>query len=79
MFIRKKPNKSGLISIQVIDKSHGNYKVIKTIGSSKDPLEIETLVLEAKRYVQTIKGLLEIDFTNFKMSSTDEKNQIPQK
>ena len=36
MFIRQKKNKSGVISIQVIDKSNGKYKLLKTIGSSSD-------------------------------------------
>jgi transposase len=43
MFIRKKPNKSGSISVQVIDKTNG-YRVVKTIGSARDPVEIERLV-----------------------------------
>jgi transposase len=66
MFVRKKPNKSGLISVQVIDKSYGKYKVVKTIGSSKEPSEIERLVSEAKRYAQNYMGLQEIDFTDHK-------------
>jgi hypothetical protein len=41
MFARKKPNPSGVVSIKIIDKSSGNYKVIKTIGSSADADEIE--------------------------------------
>lgn len=41
MFVRKKKNKSGVISIQVIEKSKGKYKVLKTIGSSSRDLEIE--------------------------------------
>ena len=43
MFIRKKKNKSGLISVQVIDKSSGKYKMLKTVGSSADPDKIEML------------------------------------
>lgn len=43
MFVRKKHNKSGSISVQVIDKSNG-YRVIKTMGSSRDPQEIQRLV-----------------------------------
>jgi hypothetical protein len=41
MFIRKKKNKSGLISVQIIDKSFGKYKVFKTLGSSNDPQTIK--------------------------------------
>jgi hypothetical protein len=32
MFVRRKPNKRGLVSIQVIDKTSGPYPVVKTIG-----------------------------------------------
>src|SRR3989339_2039569 len=50
MFIRKKLNKIGSVSIQVIDKSSG-YKVVKTIGSAKDPKEIQQLEIEAKNFI----------------------------
>jgi len=45
MFVRKKPNKSGSLSVQVIDKSSGTYKVIKTLGSSAE-LEQEKAILK---------------------------------
>ena len=53
MFDRKKPNKSVLIRVQVIDKSRGRFKVVKTIGSRKDALEIGRLVAEAKRFIKS--------------------------
>ena len=43
MFVRKKRNKSGSVSVQVIDKSRG-YQVVKSIGSARDPAEIARLV-----------------------------------
>ena len=64
MFIRKKPNKSGLVSVQIIDKSKGNYKVVKTVGSSNDPDEIQRIMVLAKDQVRKMVGLQEIDFTN---------------
>src|SRR5688500_8861071 len=48
MFVRKKPNPSGVISIQIIDKSSGKYEVFRTVGSSADPAEIDLLVKKAK-------------------------------
>jgi transposase len=48
MFVRRKPNPSGVISIQIIDKSSGSYEVFRTIGSSSDPVEIDMLVRKAK-------------------------------
>lgn len=50
MFIRKKHNRSGSISVQIIDKSHG-YRVLKTIGSSRDPDDIERLVELGKVFI----------------------------
>ena len=47
MFVRKKKNKSGSISIQIIDKSNG-YKVFQTIGSSREPDEIKRLLQKAR-------------------------------
>jgi len=41
MFLRKLKNRSGSISVQIISKVRGNYKVVKTIGSSFNPQEIE--------------------------------------
>ncbi len=43
MFARKKRNNSGSVSVQVISKEHGRYIVMRTIGSSKDPEEIQRL------------------------------------
>jgi len=42
MFVRQKRNKSGRISIQVIDKSAG-YRVAKTIGTADEPGEVARL------------------------------------
>jgi len=51
MFIRKKPNKTGSISVQIIDKSSGKYKVAKTIGSSNNPEEIKRLEIKARNFL----------------------------
>lgn len=65
MFVRKKPNKSGVISVQVIDKGSGKYKLVKTIGSSDQPFEIDRLVLKAKGFIKEHTGLQEFDFKNY--------------
>lgn len=61
MYVRKKKNKSGIISIQVIDKSSGRYKVIKTIGSSADLLEVESLFSHGKQWIKKQSEQLELD------------------
>jgi transposase len=64
MFVRKKRNISGVVSVQVIDKSSGKYKMIKTIGSSSDADQIERLVKGGENWIKQKLGLLEIDFSN---------------
>ncbi len=55
MFLRRKRNKSGSISIQIIDKSNG-YKVIQTLGSSRDFDVVERLMQKGKIVIQGDKS-----------------------
>ena len=56
MFLRKKKNKSGSISVQIISKERGKYKVVKTIGSSGNEQEIQKLVLVAKQEIERLNA-----------------------
>ena len=51
MFVRKKKNKSGSVSIQIIQKHQGRYKVIRTIGSSDNPIEVDRLYHEGLKVI----------------------------
>lgn len=62
MYLRKKKNKSGAISVQIIDKSSGKYKLLRTIGSSSDAAIVENLVEQARAYIHTYGGQTELDF-----------------
>lgn len=62
VFVRKKPNKSGRVSVQVIDKSQGKYSVIKTIGSSKDPRQVQAFELEGEHYISSLTKQSAINF-----------------
>ena len=64
MFVRQKKNPSGKVSVQVIDKSSGSYKVIKTIGSSSDAIIVDKMVSEGKSWIEKKTGLNQIDFSN---------------
>ena len=44
MYVRKKKNSSGSISVQIIKKVNSKSKVVETIGCSKDENEIEKLL-----------------------------------
>ena len=60
MFVRKKPNKNGLISVQIIDKSSGKYVVRQTVGSSTDLAEIALLIKKGKQEI--LKGQTSLPF-----------------
>lgn len=66
MYVRKKKNKSGVISIQVIDKSSGKYKLKRTIGSSSNAQEVEDFFREGQQWIRDHQRQFEIDFQDEK-------------
>jgi len=54
MFLRKLKNRSGSTSVQIISKSSGKYKVVKTIGTSISEQEIMKLIYLAKQEVERL-------------------------
>ena len=64
MFVRKKQNASGVISIQVIAKINGKSKLIKTIGSSKDENTIKELTWQGYQYISSFGGQATFDFSD---------------
>jgi transposase len=69
MYVRQKKNKSGVISVQVIDKSSGSYKVVQTIGSSKEGAEVEGLLSQGKAWIAKRQGQLGLDFSNERLEA----------
>ena len=51
VFVRKKLNRNGTVSVQIIDKSTGRYVLYRTVGSAKHSIEIEALVQQGKREI----------------------------
>ena len=56
VFVRRKKNKSGVISVQIIDKSSGEYQLYRTVGSSADLSEVENLYKAAKQEIEELTG-----------------------
>ncbi len=56
MFVRKNRNRSGSVSVQVIEKRGGAYRVVRTLGSARDERNIERLVEEGRRYIENPHG-----------------------
>lgn len=59
MFVRRKVNRSGSISVHVVDKSRGGFKVIKTFGTASTAYEADLLEDKARQYIREQTGQLE--------------------
>lgn len=64
MFIRKLKSKNGKTYIQVVDKSSGHYKVLKSFGTFNSDYEKAILIDKAQKWMNQFSGDREIDFTN---------------
>ena len=56
MFVRRKINQSGSISITVVDKSRGKYEVVKSFGAVKTAAEADLLENKAREFVREQMG-----------------------
>ena len=62
MFVRRKINKSGSISIYVVDKSRGRYDIVKSFGAVATSAEADLLENKARQYIRELTGELEMQF-----------------
>ena len=62
MFLRRKKNASGSISIQLVSKSWGRVKIIKSIGSSKDLDQIELLYQQGLEEIKLLQHQSQLPF-----------------
>ena len=72
MFVRRKRNPTGVVSVQIIDKSGGRYKVYRTVGSSSDPEEVERFFREGKEWIHSFGGQLEL----FALEEKEKQSQL---
>ena len=75
MFIRKKLNSSGSISVQVLQKQQGKNVLLHSVGSSFDDMEISNLLLQAKVWINNQSGA-ELDFDNTEQLFSNFINNI---
>ncbi len=62
MYVRRKINASGSTSVQVVQKSSGRIKILKTIGSSKIAIDIEELYQRAQVKMRILQRSSELPF-----------------
>jgi transposase len=64
MFIRKLKLPNGKVYVQVIDKSSGSYRVVKSFGKAEQGASLENIVAKAQAWIDKHLGLQELDFNN---------------
>ena len=56
MFLRRRKNKSGSESVQVVESNRSGYKVVKSFGSSRDESELRSLERKAQQWIDDQRG-----------------------
>ena len=51
MFIKRKKNRSGTVSIVVAEKTSGYYKELTTIGIARTQEEIDSLIAKGRKWI----------------------------
>jgi transposase len=55
MFVRKKRNQSGSVSIQILEKRGRKNHLVETVGCSHEPKEVEALYAKARRRIDELR------------------------
>jgi hypothetical protein len=72
--IRQKKNKSGSISIVIVDRANRGYKVVKTIGCAKNEIEKEILLKKAQEELKKLSPTL-FDIELYQKSSNNNNQE----
>lgn len=76
MFVRKKVNRSGTISVVVVSKTHGKFTEVKRFGVAKSEEEAEELFQQAQLWICTHGGQQELDFDDLLGREREETARV---
>lgn len=76
MFVRKKANRSGTISIVVVSKAHGKFTEVKKFGVAKTAEEADELFRKAQSWLRSHDGQQELDFYDRRGREVDETARV---
>ena len=76
MFVRKRKNKSGTISVVVVDKSGGRFKELKTIGVCSSVEELSVLERRARCWIDRYGGQQLLDFEESEEAREEARRTI---
>ncbi len=76
MFVRKKINRSGTISVVAVNKSRGKYVEVMKFGVANSEDEAEDLLRKAKLWLRTHDGQQELDFDDRRGREREETARV---
>ena len=76
MFVRKKFNRSGTISVVVVSKADGKFTEVKKFGVAKSEEEADILYQKAILWLRTHDGQQEFDFNNNRTRELEETIRV---
>ena len=76
MFVRKKINRSGTISVVVVSKAHGKFTEVKKFGVAKSEEEADELFRKAQLWLRTHDGQHELDFDDRRSKEVEETERF---
>ena len=65
MYVRRKSNKTGTVSVHVVFKNRGRYKLVRSFGVGRTETEIVRLEEKARQFIRERVGLTS-DYTVIK-------------
>lgn len=76
MFVRKKTNRSGTISVVVVSKTQGRFTEVKKFGVAKSAEEADVLFQKAQLWLRTHDGQQEFDFDDRRGKELEETTRV---
>ena len=76
MFVRKKKNRSGSVSIVVVDKSGGRFREVRQFGVAHTEAEADALYTQAREWIRRYAGQQTIDFGGGAVASENEVDML---
>ena len=76
MFVRKRRNKTGSISVVVVNKRNGKFVEIKNFGTVRSESEADELVIQAKHWIETYGGQQLLDFDGKRQRELEETERV---
>ncbi|MFC5424569.1 hypothetical protein ACFPLA_03140, partial [Brevibacterium otitidis] len=55
--VRRVPGRPGVTLVQIVDKSGGQYKIVKHIGSARTEAELAVMMEEAREFLNPGQGV----------------------